>query len=74
LQRCYRDTVADWRRIGILLGCFGGLLGIVSSGMVHYNMGDQEVAMVFFLLMALGMRAADREACPSSVEPATSIS
>lgn len=49
----------DWRRIGILLGCVGGLVGIVTSGMVHYNMGDQEVAMVFFLLMALGIRTAE---------------
>ncbi|MEP7213055.1 MAG: O-antigen ligase family protein [Acidobacteriota bacterium] len=67
LQRCYRDPSSDWRRVGILLGCLGGLLGIVSSGMVHYNMGDQEVAMVFFLLMALGMRVAQ----PHFDEPAT---
>jgi O-antigen ligase len=60
LQHSYQDPSTDWRRIGILLGCSGGLLGIVASGMVHYNMGDQEVAMVFFLLMALGMLAADK--------------
>ena len=66
LKRCFRDPNADWRRIGILLGCIGGLLGIVASGMVHYNMGDQEVAMVFFLLMALGIRAAENEPTPES--------
>jgi O-antigen ligase len=38
---------------GILLGCFGGLIGFFTSGLVHYNLGDQEVAMVFFLLMGL---------------------
>ncbi len=40
---------------GILLGCFGGLVGFLSSGIVHYNLGDAEVAMVFFLLMGLGV-------------------
>src|SRR5215210_4013245 len=34
---------------GILLGCFGGLIGFFTSGLVHYNLGDQEVAMIFFL-------------------------
>jgi O-Antigen ligase/PDZ domain len=38
---------------GILLGCFGGLIGFFTSGLVHYNLGDGEVAMVFFLLMGI---------------------
>ncbi len=38
---------------GILLGCFGGMIGFFTSGIVHYNLGDSEVAMVFFLLMGL---------------------
>jgi hypothetical protein len=38
---------------GILLGSFGGLVGFFASGLVHYNLGDQEVAMIFFLLMGL---------------------
>ena len=38
---------------GVLLGCFGGMIGFFTSGIVHYNLGDSEVAMVFFLLMAL---------------------
>jgi O-antigen ligase len=41
---------------GIILGCFGGLVGFFTSGLVHYNLGDQEVAMVFFLLMGLSVR------------------
>lgn len=49
------DTVSR----GILLGCLGGTAGFVASGMVHYNLGDQEVAMVFFILMAFGMRIAE---------------
>jgi O-antigen ligase len=41
---------------GILLGCLGGTVGFFSSSLVHYNLGDQEVAMVFFLLMGLSVR------------------
>ena len=41
---------------GILLGCFGGLVGFFTSGIVHYNLGDAEVVMVFFLLMGIGTK------------------
>ncbi len=41
---------------GILLGCFGAVVGFCSSGIVHYNLGDAEVAMVLFLLMGLSVR------------------
>lgn len=41
---------------GVLLGCFGGLVGFFTSGLVHYNLGDAEVAMVFFFLMGLGVK------------------
>jgi O-Antigen ligase len=40
---------------GIILGAFGGLVGFFTSGLVHYNLGDQEVAMVFFILMGLSV-------------------
>jgi O-antigen ligase len=43
---------------GILLGCMGAVIGFVTSGIVHYNLGDQEVAMVFFLLMGFGVAVA----------------
>ncbi|HSK72036.1 MAG TPA: O-antigen ligase family protein, partial [Pyrinomonadaceae bacterium] len=43
---------------GILLGCLGGLVGFFTSGLVHYNLGDAEVAMVFFLLMGLAVKIA----------------
>ena len=46
---------ADWQTRGILLGCFGGLVGFFTSGLVHYNLGDAEVAMVFFILMGIGV-------------------
>ncbi len=41
---------------GVLLGCFGGMVGFFASGIVHYNLGDSEVAMVFFLLMGLSVK------------------
>jgi O-antigen ligase len=40
---------------GIVLGAFGGAIGFFVSGLVHYNLGDGEVAMVFYLIMALAM-------------------
>ena len=40
---------------GIILGCFGGLVGFFTSGLVHYNLGDGEVAMVFYILMGLSV-------------------
>lgn len=43
----------EWDERGVLLGAAGGLVGFVSSGMVHYNLGDSEVAMVFYLIMGL---------------------
>lgn len=40
---------------GIVLGCFGGMIGFATSGLVHYNLGDGEVAMVFYILMGLSV-------------------
>jgi hypothetical protein len=45
----------DWQTKGIVLGCFGSLIGFLTSGLVHYNLGDAEVAMVFFMLMGFGI-------------------
>jgi O-antigen ligase len=42
--------------LGILLGCFGACVGFFVSGLVHYNLGDGEVAMIFYLLMAFGAK------------------
>lgn len=52
-------SAEDWRSRGILLGCTGALIGFFASGLVHYNLGDQEVAMVFFILMAFGVKLSD---------------
>ena len=45
---------------GVLLGCFGSMVGFFVSGIVHYNLGDAEVAMVFFLLMGLSVVIAEK--------------
>ena len=45
------ETSDAWISRGIVLGCLGGMIGFFTSGLVHYNLGDQEVAMVFFILM-----------------------
>jgi hypothetical protein len=49
----------DWRSRGILLGCLGGaVVGFFVGGLVHWNLGDTEVAMVFYILMGVSMRLA----------------
>ena len=49
---------SDWKSFGIPLGCIGGATGFFVGGMVHYNLGDAEVAMVFFMLMGIGLNVA----------------
>ncbi|MEW6361312.1 MAG: O-antigen ligase family protein [Pyrinomonadaceae bacterium] len=51
--------IEEWASRGILLGCFGGLLGFFAGGFVHYNLGDTEVAMIFYFLMGISVRLAD---------------
>jgi hypothetical protein len=53
------SAVVDWRSRGILLGCLGGAIGFFTSSLVHFNLGDQEVAMVFYILMGFGMKLAE---------------
>jgi len=45
----------DWIERGIILGALGGLLGFMSSGFVHYNWGDSEIVMIFYLIMGLSL-------------------
>jgi len=45
----------NWVERGIVLGALGGLLGFMLSGVVHYNWGDSEVVMVFYLIMGLSL-------------------
>ena len=57
--RSPNNDTADWKSFGILLGCLGGAIGFFIGGIVHYNLGDAEVAMVFFMLMGLGSSIAN---------------
>jgi O-antigen ligase len=43
----------SWIERGVILGALGGLIGFISSGIVHYNWGDSEVVMIFYLIMSL---------------------
>jgi len=45
----------------IVIGAFGGLIGFFTSGLVHYNLGDQEVSMIFFMIMGLGVWISNSE-------------
>jgi hypothetical protein len=55
------DDFSDWRERGVVLGAFGGMIGFFASGLVHYNLGDGEIAMVFYLLMGLSVFLAKDE-------------
>ena len=56
LWRLWRaPALEDWRERGLVLGALGGLFGFFASGMVHYNFGDSEVVMVFYLIMGLAL-------------------
>lgn len=59
LRGIRRVRNAEWVTLGILLGCFGGLVGFVAGGFVHYNLGDTEVAMIFYFLMGISIRLSD---------------
>ena len=57
LYKNIRNESGDWLQRGILLGAFGGTIGFLASGLVHYNWGDSEVVMIFYLLMGLCLAA-----------------
>jgi hypothetical protein len=52
-----RAEVVDGTGRGISLGALGGLVGFFTSGLVHYNLGDSEVVMIFYLIMGLSLAA-----------------
>ena len=57
-----RGNYGAWWEHGLLLGGFGGMIGFLTSGMVHYNLGDSEVAMILFLMMGLSVLTIERYA------------
>ena len=46
---------SEWAERGLALGALGGAVGFFTSGLVHYNLGDSEVAMVFYFIMGLAL-------------------
>jgi O-antigen ligase len=72
LWRLWRaPALFDWRERGLVLGALGGLVGFFASGLVHYNLGDSEVVMVFYLIMGLALaleRFARQEARAGAAE------
>lgn len=62
------DDIADWRERGVLLGALGGMIGFFTSGLVHYNLGDAEIAMAFYLIMGLSvfLTTKENQSLPSS--------
>jgi len=50
-----RIPAENWIEKGIVLGALGGLVGFMISGVVHYNWGDSEVVMIFYLIMGLSL-------------------
>lgn len=55
LRRGFQKESLDSFSRGILLGALGGTAGLFSSGLVHYNWGDSEVVMIFYLIMGLSL-------------------
>jgi Na+-translocating ferredoxin:NAD+ oxidoreductase RnfA subunit len=64
----------EWGERGLALGALGGTVGFFTSGLVHYNLGDSEVAMVFYFIMGLALAlwsiraGADKEAAGAAVK------
>jgi membrane-associated protease RseP (regulator of RpoE activity) len=55
IWQALRRNNLDWFERGVLLGAFGGTIGFLTSGLVHYNWGDSEVVMIFYLIMGLSL-------------------
>ena len=45
----------DWPARGLIIGAFGGTIGFLTSGLVHYNWGDSEVVMILYLIMGMSL-------------------
>ena len=65
LWRGIRRNDLAWFERGILLGSLGGSVGFLSSGLVHYNWGDSEVVMIFYLLMGFSLAVLGKKTDPA---------
>jgi hypothetical protein len=68
LRLARSEKALDWIERGIVFGAFGGLVGFVASGAVHYNFGDSEVVMIFYFIMGLSL-AVNKQARSSASLP-----
>jgi O-antigen ligase len=53
LMHTLKRKSLHWIEKGTILGAIGGTAGFFLSGIVHYNLGDSEVMMVFYLIMGI---------------------
>jgi hypothetical protein len=59
-------TTGQWDLWGIQLGCLGALAAFNVSSLVHFNFGDGEVVMTFWLLMGLAFAVRRLTSQPTS--------
>lgn len=59
----------DWWIHGIALGILGATAGFLASGLVHYNFGDSEVVMLFWLLAGVAIALQQRIPAARGVHP-----
>ncbi len=55
LWKNIRRPGLDWPARGLLIGAFGGTIGFLTSGLVHYNWGDSEDVMIVYLIMGMSL-------------------
>jgi hypothetical protein len=71
-----RRAPGEWIERGLALGALGGAAGFFTSGLVHYNLGDSEVVMVFYFIMGLSLALSgmtrDADGPHSGEKPASS--
>lgn len=63
----FRQKKFDWPAHGLIVGAFGGTIGFLTSGLVHYNWGDSEVVMIFYLIMGLSLAVINNAEARTSV-------
>ncbi|MFQ5663922.1 MAG: O-antigen ligase family protein [Terriglobia bacterium] len=59
----------DWWSRGLALGSFGATSGFLASSLVHYNFGDSEVVMVFWLLAGVAVALDRLTSAPENPSP-----
>lgn len=69
LWRLARErAVENWVERGLALGALGGLVGFTAGGLVHYNLGDSEVVMIFYFVMGLALVVERMNRLPTSAQ------